>query len=209
MIDLASVSFSDLLAPSIADDPTIRALAAALDDEFRQVTKEIDSIILLPHLEQITHSALIDLLAWQMHVDFYDPTLPIEIRRKLVKESISWHTRKGTLQLCQDVLNTFYEPGSATLQEWFEYKDPLPPNYPIDDPGGLGTWHDRYRFRIIVDQGVINPGIEQQVRFLINAYKPVSRWDEGIIRARRSESEMYVGIGSLGWKYTTIEAPIL
>lgn len=203
MIKLADVSFADLLAPSIADDPTIRAMVEPLDQEFREVTQAINNIILLPHLEQITDEHLLDLLAWQMHVDFYDPDAPLEIKRTLIRESVSWHSRKGTVKMLQDVCDTFFPPGSAIIQEWFQYKDPLPPNYPLEG------WHDRYRFRIIIDQDVVDAEAEQIVRRLIEAYKPVSRWDEGIIRARGSDCEVFVGIASLGWKYVTLEVPNL
>ncbi|MBV8222815.1 MAG: phage tail protein I, partial [Candidatus Eremiobacteraeota bacterium] len=88
MIELGRVSFSDLLAPSIAEDPTIKAMAAALDEEFREVTEAIPVVLMLPRLDEIEDPALIDLLAWQMHVDAYDPREPIELRRKLIKESV-------------------------------------------------------------------------------------------------------------------------
>jgi phage tail P2-like protein len=203
MIDLGTVSFSDLLAPSIANDPTIKAMAAALDDEFRLVTEAIDRIILLPHLDQIDDPALIDLLAWQMHVDTYDPSYSLELRKTLIKESIGWHKRKGVVAMLQDVLDTFFEPGAATIQEWFQYKDPLPPNYPLEG------WHDRYRFRILTDQDVIDSEAQAKAEALIDLYKPVSRWREATVRARASNCEVFVGIGSLGWKYVTLEAPII
>jgi phage tail P2-like protein len=203
MIELKDVSFADLLAPSIADDPTIRAMVAPLDQEFREVTEVIDSIILLPELDKITDPTLVDLLAWQMHVDFYDPRLSLEQRKRLIHESIPWHVRKGTVGMLQEVLDTFFEPGAATIQEWFQYKIPLPPNYPEDG------WHDRYRFRIVADQDVIDSEAQAQAEALILAYKPVSRWPEATIRARRSDCQIYVGIGCLPWKYIPIEAPSL
>jgi len=184
-------------------------MAAALDQEFREVTEAIPSVLLLPRLDQITDPALVDLLAWQMHVDFYDPSAPLALRKKLIRQSISWHSHKGTPGLLQEVLDTFFQPGGATIQEWWQYKVPLPPNFPVHDPGGLGTWHDRYRFRILADQEVIDPEDQAKAERLIMAYKPASRWPDLTVRARATEARVYVGIGMRQWKYITIEAPVL
>jgi phage tail P2-like protein len=134
----------------------------------------------------LTNSTLVDILAWQFHVDFYDPSFPLEKRKKLVQLSIQWHITKGTVALVQEVLDTYW-PGGAYLQEWFQYRNPFPPNYP--DPG----WHDRYRFRVMIQQAVIDPADEAMVLQIIERYKPVSRWPEDIpfIRARPSEGTIY------------------
>jgi P2-related tail formation protein len=198
----------DACPPSIADDVNVQAICEALDRQFRELIDDISQTIILPAIDQITDHKLLDLLAWQFHVDFYDAAAPVALKQLVIKASLDWHTRKGTVQLIQDVCDQFFPPGAAVVQEWFEYKtNPVPPNYPIDDPGGAGTWHDRYRFRIIIDQDVVNPEAEQRVAQIVQAYKPLTRWSEGIIRARRSDLEIWWGAASLTWKYVTSEAP--
>ena len=76
-------------------------------------------------------------------------------------------------------------PGGATLQEWYQYKSPLPPGQP--DP----AWHDRYRFQILIDQNVIvDANDENAVLALIDRYKPESRWLEQILRPRTSQCDI-------------------
>jgi P2-related tail formation protein len=129
----------------------------------------------------INDPTLVDILAWQFHVDFYDATRDLEFRKRLVQMSIQWHITKGTRALVEEVLNTYW-PGGATLSEWFEYYQPLPPNYPTE-PG----WHDRYRFRVYIDEQIIDPEDEAAVLALIDRYKPISRWCEGIFRPTASD----------------------
>jgi hypothetical protein len=64
----------------------------------------------------------------------------------------------------------------------------LPPNAPNPNPGFQpGPWHDRYRFRVYVDENIIQPSDEAAVLELIERYKPVTRWCEGIFRATNSK----------------------
>ncbi|MBQ3448118.1 MAG: phage tail protein I, partial [Synergistaceae bacterium] len=61
---------------------------------------------------------VIDLLAWQWHVDFYEPELPIETKRALVLDSIRWHRKKGTKAAIVSALGKLgFVP---TIKEWYE-----------------------------------------------------------------------------------------
>jgi hypothetical protein len=72
---------------------------------------------------------------------------------------------------------------------------------------GAGTWHDRYRFRVLIDEQVIDPQDQQTVLALINLYKPVSRWLDGFVRARATECDIgWTGM-TLRFIYRTSEAP--
>ena len=209
-ITLKESRLIDACPPSISEDVETQAICQALDRQFRELIDDINQVVIYPWIDEIENDDLLDLLGWQFHVDFWDKSAPRAIKKTLIKTSLDWHTRKGTVALIQDALDFYFGAGQATLQEWFDYKRPFPPNYPIDDPGGLGTWHDRYRFRVLMEENVIpEPEVETRLRQLIVAYKPVSRWDEGIIRQRPTNCEIFVGIAALGWKQITIEAPSL
>ena len=67
-------------------------------------------------------NSLVDELAWQFHVDYYDPTADFDIKRNLVKKSIQIHRKKGTPQAVVDLLDTAFPSGITTvLNEWWEY----------------------------------------------------------------------------------------
>jgi phage tail P2-like protein len=166
--------------PSISYDAQVKSACEAFDRQCYEIIDETGQVIMIPNIMALTDEKLVDILAWQFNVDFYDTTRDLEFRKHLVQISIVWHKTKGTVALVDEVINTYW-PGGATLEEWFEYKSPLPPNYP--DAG----WHDRYRFRIVIDEQVIDTEDELAVVELIDRYKPVSRWLEALIRARASE----------------------
>jgi phage tail P2-like protein len=204
--------------PSIADDVNVQAVCIALDRQFKETIDAIVETLIIPAINTITSDDLLEVLAWQFHVDTWSNDDSIEIRRRLIINSLPWHARKGTPALLQEVCDTFFEPGAAVIQEWFEYKvddqgNLLPPNYPIvnpDPPVGDGlSWHDRYRFRILADETTVTPEIQARAEQLIYAYKPISRWPEATVRARRSDLDIYWGAASLTWKYIIVDAPPL
>lgn len=65
-------------------------------------------------------NALLDELAWQFHVDFYDKSANFHRRKELVRKAIIFHRTKGTPQAVIDLLNTVF-PSNTQLYEWFQY----------------------------------------------------------------------------------------
>lgn len=118
MIDIYNVSVLDLLPPNLKQDPDMIAASKAVDNEFILVVNETKNCIILPRIDELG-SDLVDLLAWELHVDFYDPTLTLEIRRQLVKNSSKWHMRKGTPAAVEELIQTVF--GDGEVQEWFDY----------------------------------------------------------------------------------------
>ena len=113
---IGSTPFLELLPDSIAGDPAIRAAADALDGLLVPSVKAITSLLLyarlygkepdlLPPLRRLAEQAgglraleepLLDLLAWQLHVDNYDIARTYAERLEMVKTAIAVHRKKGT-----------------------------------------------------------------------------------------------------------------
>lgn len=118
--NIQTVSLLDILPDSILADEKIKAIAVALDTELQKVTAETQQVLHLPRLDVLPEK-VIDLLAWQFHVDFYEPVgMDIKTKRKLVKESIAWHRIKGTPAAVEMMLSSTFGR-SAKVREWYEY----------------------------------------------------------------------------------------
>lgn len=118
MIDVNSVKLHDILPSSLSDDKTISDIIKSLDGIFSDIDKEIELIKLYENLDS-QPTEVLDLLAWQYHVDFYDYSYSDEVKRNLIRQSIAWHRRKGTPSAVEDMVTTIYS--SAEVQEWWEY----------------------------------------------------------------------------------------
>lgn len=77
------------------DDREIFAISRALDEEIFQITDEIKNVGLIYRIDELDEPVL-DFLAFQFHVDFYDLAADIESKRSMVKNSLKWHMKKGT-----------------------------------------------------------------------------------------------------------------
>lgn len=169
--DLQSVSLLDILPPNLLADKQIHAAARALDDELQKITAATKEVLLLPRLDELSEE-VIDLLAWQWHVDFYEPSMSIETKRQLVRESIAWHRIKGTKAAVEKMAQTVFKGGVVT--EWFEY-------------GG-----EPYHFRIDV-LNAPNMTEENRGRLLavVNASKNTRSWLDELRFRREAQNDMY------------------
>ena len=169
--DLQSVSLLDILPPNLLADKQIYAAAQALDDELQKITEATRNALLLPRLDELSEE-VIDLLAWQWHVDFYEPSMSIETKRQLVRESIAWHRIKGTKAAVEKMAQTVFKGGVVT--EWFEY-------------GG-----EPYHFRIDL---LTAPNITQddtaRLLAVVNAAKNVRSVLDELRFRREAQNDMY------------------
>lgn len=117
--DLKAVSLVDILPDNLLADTQVYAAAKALDDELQRVTVATWEALHLPRLDELPE-AVLDLLAWQWHVDFYEPMgMSVETKRSLIRKSIAWHRMKGTPAAVEEVVTAAFE--KATVSEWFDY----------------------------------------------------------------------------------------
>ncbi|MBU5672654.1 phage tail protein I [Paenibacillus brevis] len=118
MIDLKSLSILDMLPDNLKRDPNIAAAAKALDSSLQGLSEQIMKLPRFQRLDQLNDDEA-DELAWQFHVDFYDPDLPIEQKRELVKNAFLFHRRKGTPAAVEELIEILF--GTGQVEEWFEY----------------------------------------------------------------------------------------
>ncbi|MGG1638238.1 phage tail protein I [Paenibacillus sp. NRS-1760] len=118
MINLSQVSLLDLLPHNLKMDKSVSAAAQAIDAELAITTAEINKLSIYTRLDSLT-SEEADALAWQYHVDFYDPSLPLERKRALVINSFAWHRRKGTPSAVEELVATIF--GDGEVLEWYQF----------------------------------------------------------------------------------------
>lgn len=168
-----SYNIADNLPESLQSD-NVKELAQLIDEKLHELNATAEVASIYPRIDELS-SDLIDALAIQFHVDFYDSTLSLTKRRNLVKNSIRWHVKKGTRAVVQEMANTVF--GSASVLEWFEY-------------GG-----DPYRFKIdLLAEAQMTPETARLIVQAIETVKNVRSWLESIGFIRYADSKRYFGI---------------
>ncbi len=128
--DIRSVDFTRSLPPPLKDDPEINALGRAIAEQLQVTARQIRQNIIYARIDELDEQTL-DILAYDLHVDWYDYSYPIEVKRRTIKDSVKIHRRLGTKYAVETALGAVF-PGTR-VEEWFEY-------------GG-----DPYTFRVIIN----------------------------------------------------------
>ena len=95
MQDIYTLSLNDIAPSSITYDPHVVSIIQALDPQLQEVSRSSLEPLILARIDELPENVL-DLLAWQMHADFYDLAATLSMKRQAVKSSILWHMHKGT-----------------------------------------------------------------------------------------------------------------
>lgn len=110
--------FVQILPQALSGDPKMVALATALEKELKATTNDIKNAAIYARIDEIPE-ALLDVLAYDFHCDWYDVSYPIEIKRALLKNNIRMHKHLGTKYAVETALQDVYS--SAFVEEWFQY----------------------------------------------------------------------------------------
>lgn len=110
-----------ILLPSLLTaDPRLDAARIALERQLQLLSEASRECLFLPRLDILPEHVL-DLLAEQYHVDFYEPLgMSVEVKRDFIRNAILWHRFKGTPKAVETVLSRAFS--LANVAEWFEYE---------------------------------------------------------------------------------------
>ena len=174
-----TLSAENLLAslPSVLrEDANMHALASSISDALARRVTEIDRVSIYAHIDALPED-LLDILARDFKVDWYDPDYTLEQKRKTLKDSFLVHRHLGTKFAVTTALSAIYPINS--IQEWYEY-------------GG-----HPHAFRLAVDATDVPVDAMQRSRILtlVRFYKNLRSYldrIEYIIRAKE-DATLYFG----------------
>lgn len=146
--DLFSVDFTRSLPPALKNDPNMLALAQVIAEQLQINAKDIEKSIIYARIDELDEQTL-DILAYDLHVDWYDYSYPIDVKRRTIRDSVKVHRQLGTKYAVETALGAVF-PGT-TVKEWFEY-------------GG-----DPYMFKAIIDATETGVSAERQAAVLERA----------------------------------------
>lgn len=151
-------------------DPTTQAMCAALTPQFKSISGEIKKCLILARVDELPE-ILLDELAWELHVEWYDATAPMDVKRELIKNSDKVHAYMGTPFAVEQVVQDYF--GDGYVEEWFQY-------------GG-----DRFKFRVITSNPSVTADLANQFAKAVNAVKNTRSHLEEIIVSLSGEINIY------------------
>ena len=186
--DIYSVDFTRSLPPTLKDDPEINALGRAIAEQLQITARQIRQNIIYARIDELDEQTL-DILAYDLHVDWYDHSYPIQVKRQTIKDSVKIHRRLGTKYAVETALGAVF-PGTR-VEEWFEYNG------------------DPYTFRVIINATENGVTAAQQAAVLerVIFYKNLRSHLEAVrFKVEKKTAVHVVGYHSIGtrlevWPY--------
>ena len=137
----------------LRENPSIAALGDVTMEALAKRPAEIAPLSIYPRIDELPE-VLLDILAYDFKVDWWDRNYSIEEKRRTLKGSWYVHKHMGTKAAVETAIRAIYP--LTTVEEWFEYEGGKP-------------YHFRLRINITSDSG----DRERQKRVLerLNFYK--------------------------------------
>ena len=150
-----------IVPPALTHDPAMMARAAAEAEAMEARLAEIDKVRVISNIDGLNETVL-DILARDFKVDWWDPEYSIEEKRRTLKGSWRVHKILGTKAAVETAIRAIYP--LTTVEEWFEY-------------GG-----EPYHFRLNIDITSDSGDRVRQRRVLerLNFYKSLRSHNDGV-----------------------------
>ncbi|MBQ4431748.1 MAG: phage tail protein I [Synergistaceae bacterium] len=120
MNDIYTLSLADISPPNLTADSHVNAIIHALDPELQAVSRDALLPVIFARIDELDEHTT-DLLAWQLHCDFYDLAATLTMKHEAVKSSLKWHMKKGTAWAIVEALKSLGV--DATFIPWWQSDD--------------------------------------------------------------------------------------
>lgn len=141
-----------IVPPALTHDPSMMALASSDAEVLAARLAEIDRVRIISNIDGLDEEVL-DILARDFKVDWWDPEYSIDEKRRTLKGSWRVHKTLGTKAAVETAIRAIYP--LTTVEEWFEY--------------GGKPYH--FRLNINITNDSIDSAKQRRVLERLNFYK--------------------------------------
>lgn len=127
---LSNADILKLVPEFMRDDEAVKGLAAAVNKLIREPGQKIKTVRVWDQIDELDDAQL-DELAYELDIDWYSSSLPLENKRAVVKISDLVHSRRGTKWAVEELISAYFSPGFVV--EWYEdgYINPRPFHFSV------------------------------------------------------------------------------
>lgn len=125
---LTRENFLTAFPVALKDDPSAAALGDITARLLARRPGEIDRLRIYPVINQLPED-LLDILAYDFKVDWWDPDYTLEEKRRTLADSWRVHKMLGTKAAVETAIRAIYP--KTEVQEWFEYEGGEPYHFKL------------------------------------------------------------------------------
>ena len=118
MNKIKDADFMTKFPPALKKDKSMLALGQLIAEELHITAHETKKNIIYANIEELSETWL-DVLAYDLHVDWYDYDYPIEAKRAIIRDSIRVHQKLGTTGATERALGGLHP--QSEIEEWYDY----------------------------------------------------------------------------------------
>lgn len=118
MTNLYDSQIVDILPDNLKTDPSCMALSDTITKQMKQMLKYARNINIYACIDRLP-SKILDLLAIEFRTQYYIQNLSIDVKRILIKNTLSWYERAGTPSAVEELITAIFGYGKEV--EWYEY----------------------------------------------------------------------------------------
>lgn len=127
---LSTADLLRLVPEFMRNDEAVIGLATAVNKLIREPGQKVKTLRVWDQLDELDEAQL-DELAYELDIDWYNSSLPVENKRALVKISDLVHSRRGTKWAVEELVSAYISQGF--VMEWHEngYVNPRPFHFTV------------------------------------------------------------------------------
>ncbi|MBQ9700986.1 MAG: phage tail protein I [Lachnospiraceae bacterium] len=172
----------DILPDNMKDKPECIALSYALKKANQRFIDYANKTSVYAVIDTLPEK-LLDILAIELRTQYYDDTFPVERKRALVKNTMLWYHKAGTVAAVQEMIDNVFSSG--IVLEWYE------------TGGEPGTF-------TISTTNMITPDLIEEFKSVVSNVKNVRSHLENIVIGNRADISLYVAMGISSHEVTTL-----
>lgn len=158
---LNDVEIVRLLPEWVREDNAVKGLGKGTDDVIKALFARLKLLSRWDKIDDL-EDAVLDEMAYELNIPWYDSTAPIITKREIIKKSDLVYSKLGTKYAIEQIISAYF--GTGILQEWFDY-------------GG-----EPFHFKVLSDNpALVNENYELFLRLLNLAKRKSAHLDAIII----------------------------
>jgi len=165
----------EILPSSLKVDKKAESIVEAADKVIKELLPLIEKVLIVPNIDNAP-SNILDLLAWQFHLEGYELAQTDEQKRNMIKKAIELHRYKGTKWAIKGVLEALGLSGE--IKEWFEYDG------------------EPFKFKIYLNSALKSDNDYKKMLSLVKEYKNERSWLDSIGLLRSYNSDISISFAA-------------
>lgn len=118
MIDFYNGIMADIMPDNFKSEPVVQAISYAISNMIKKIIDMSQQISVYSVID-ILDEQIVDLLAVELRTQYYSDFLTLDEKREMIKKTLLWYYRAGTLSTVRELTDFVYE--NAKIEEWFQY----------------------------------------------------------------------------------------